>query len=106
METGDRRGICYAVQGIAIVALRAGHLHTAARLFAGAETIAPDVGATSMPRWNTWRDQSLGMLREALSPVDFATCWAAGEQLDRDVLVKQALTAAQRTESDLRRSAT
>jgi predicted ATPase/class 3 adenylate cyclase len=105
-ETGDRRGIYYAVQGIAIVATRAGHLHTAVGLFAGADTIAPDVGSGSMPLWNTWRDQYLGMLQDALSPVDFATGWAAGEQLDRDVLVKQALTAAQRTESDMKGSAT
>jgi predicted ATPase/class 3 adenylate cyclase/DNA-binding CsgD family transcriptional regulator len=105
-ETGDRRGIYYAVQGIAIVATRAGHLHTAVGLFAGADTIAPDVGSGSMPQWNTWRDQYLGMLQDALSPVDYATSWAAGEQLDRDVLVKQALTAAQRTESDMKGSTT
>lgn len=106
MQTGDRRGIYFAVQGIAIVVARAGHLHTAVRLLAGADTIASDVGPASMPRWNTWRDRSLGMIREALSPVDFTTSWAAGEQLDRDVLVKQALTAAQRTESDMRGPAT
>jgi hypothetical protein len=105
-ETGDRRGMYYAVQGIAIVAARAGHLHTAVGLFAGADTIAPDVGSGSMPLWNTWRDQYLSMLQDALSSVDFATGWTAGEQLDRDVLVKQALTAAQRTESDMKGSAT
>jgi hypothetical protein len=45
------------------------------------------------------------MLRDALSPVDFATIWATGEQLDQDVLVKQALTAAQGTGRDVTRPA-
>jgi hypothetical protein len=62
--------------------------------------------ATPVTPLNTWRDQQLNMLRDALSPVDFATSWTAGERLDPDVLVKQALTAAHRTETDVKGAAT
>ena len=76
-ETGDRRGVFYAIQGVAIVAARTGAQTTAARLFAGAETIGPDVGSGSMPEWNVWRDQHLEELRDALTAADFAVSWAA-----------------------------
>jgi predicted ATPase/class 3 adenylate cyclase/DNA-binding CsgD family transcriptional regulator len=99
-ETGDRRGVFYAIQGVAIVAARTGAHTTAARLFAGAETIGPDVGSGSMPEWNVWRDQHLEELRDALTAADFAVSWAAGERLDSGVLVKEALMAARQTESD------
>jgi predicted ATPase/class 3 adenylate cyclase/DNA-binding CsgD family transcriptional regulator len=99
-DTGDRRGVFYAVQGIAIVSTRVGDFATAARLFAGADAMAGDVGAGSMPQWNTWRDQHLDTLRDALSPVDLSTSWAAGERLAVDVLVKEAGIAARRTETD------
>jgi predicted ATPase/class 3 adenylate cyclase/DNA-binding CsgD family transcriptional regulator len=105
-ETGDRRGVFYAVQGIAIVSTRAGDFTTAVRLFAGADAIAADVGPGSMPQWNTWRDQHLGTLRDALSPVDFSTSWAAGERLAADVLVKEATIAARRAETDAAKAAT
>ena len=105
-ETGDRRGVFYAVQGIAIVLTRAGGFTTAVRLFAGADAIAADVGASSMPQWNTWRDQHLDTLRDALSPVDFSANWTAGERLAADVLVKEAIVAARRTETDAPKAAT
>lgn len=105
-ETGDRRGLFYALQGIAIVSTRAGDFTTAVRLFAGADAIAADVGASSMPQWNTWRDQHLGTLRDGLSPVDFSTSWAAGERLAADVLVKEATIAARRVETDAAKAAT
>ncbi len=99
-DTGDRRGIFYAVQGIAIVSTRSRDFATAARLFAGADAIAADVGAGSMPQWNTWRDQHLDTLRNELSPDDVSTIWAAGERLAVDVLVKEAIIAAGRAETD------
>jgi hypothetical protein len=99
-ETGDRRGIFYAIQGVAIVAARTGAHTSAVRLFAGAETIGPDVGSGSMPEWNVWRDQHLEELRDALTAADFAVSWAAGERLDSGVLVKEALMAARQTECD------
>ena len=105
-ETGDRRGVFYAVQAIAIVSTRAGGLTTAVRLFAGADAIAPDVGSGSMPQWNTWRDQHLDTLRDALSPADFSISWTAGERLAADVLVKEAIIAARRTETDAAEAAT
>jgi hypothetical protein len=92
--------IFYAIQGVAIVAARTGADTNAARLFAGAETLGPDIGSGSMPEWNVWRDQHLERLRDALSPADFAVSWAAGERLDSGVLVKEALMAARQTESD------
>ena len=76
------------------------------RLFAGADAIAADVGASSMPQWNTWRDQHLDTLRDALSPVDFSANWTAGERLAADVLVKEAIVAARRTETDAPKAAT
>jgi predicted ATPase/class 3 adenylate cyclase/DNA-binding CsgD family transcriptional regulator len=105
-DTGDRRGVFYAVQGIAIVLTRSGDFATAVRLFAGADAIAADVGAGSMPQWNAWRDQHLDELRDALSPVDFSTIWAAGERLAADVLVKEAIIAARRTETEAATAAT
>ena len=102
-ETGDRRGVFYAVQGIAVVSTRARDFTTAARLFAGADAIAADVGAGSIPQWNSWRDRHLGTLRDALSPVDFSTSWTAGERLAADVLVKEAAIAARRAETDAAR---
>lgn len=105
-ETGDRRGMFYAIEGISIVAGRAGRLISAVQLFGGADAIAPDVGSGSMSRWNTWRDQHLDALRDALSPVDFSINWAAGQRLAPDVLVKEALMTAQRTEADLTEAAT
>jgi predicted ATPase/class 3 adenylate cyclase/DNA-binding CsgD family transcriptional regulator len=98
-ETGDLRGVFYAIQGIAIVTSHSGALTTAVRLFAGAETIAPIVGSGSMPEWNVWRDQHLDRLREALGPADFAVSWAAGKRLEAEVLVKEALMSARHTES-------
>jgi predicted ATPase/class 3 adenylate cyclase/DNA-binding CsgD family transcriptional regulator len=95
-ETGDWRGIYYAIQGIAIVATREGRLPTAVRLFAGAHGLGPDVGGASMPLWNEWRDHYLALLREALSSVEFSTGWLAGERLEPDVLVKEALIEARR----------
>jgi predicted ATPase/class 3 adenylate cyclase/DNA-binding CsgD family transcriptional regulator len=105
-ETGDWRGIFYAIQGVAIVAARTGRFTTAVRLFAGGDSIASDVGSGSMPLWNTWRDEHLGLLRDGLSPVDFSTSWIAGERLERDVLVKEALLAARRIEADPEEAAT
>jgi predicted ATPase/class 3 adenylate cyclase len=100
-DTGDRRGIFYAVEGIAIVATRAGRFVPAVRLLAGAAAIAPDVGSSSMSPWNTWRDRHLDVLREALSPVEFSVNWAAGKRLEPEVLVKETLATAHRTEADL-----
>ncbi|HEY6697107.1 MAG TPA: hypothetical protein VIZ67_02710 [Acidimicrobiales bacterium] len=99
-ETGDRRGIFYALQGIAIVLTRAGGFTTAVRLFAGAGIIATDIGSGSMPQWNAWRDQHLATLRDELRPVDFSVSWTAGEHLETDVLIKEALMAARQMEAD------
>jgi predicted ATPase/class 3 adenylate cyclase len=96
-ETGDWRGNYYAIQGIAIVATRAGRFTTAVRLFAGADALGADVGSGSMPPWNAWRDRHLELLRDALSPVEFSIGWIAGERLEPDVLVKEALIEARRT---------
>ena len=97
-DTGDRRGIHYAVQGIGILATRAGHVVTAAGLFAGADAAAPDVGATGMPAWNAWRDRHLAALREALDPRELSAGWRAGVGLEPDVLVKEALVEARALE--------
>jgi predicted ATPase/class 3 adenylate cyclase/DNA-binding CsgD family transcriptional regulator len=94
-DTGDRRGMFYAIEGIAIILARAGRFIAAAQLFAGAGAIAPDVGSNSMSRWNTWRDRHLNMLRDALSPVEFSIHWAAGQRLEPEVLVKEALMTPQ-----------
>ncbi|HKE75844.1 MAG TPA: hypothetical protein VKB57_19660, partial [Acidimicrobiales bacterium] len=90
-DTGDRRGMVYAVEGIAIVLTRTGNHVSAAQLFAGAGETAADVGSSSMVRWNTWRGRHLSLLREALSPAEFSIHWAAGRRLDLDVLAKEAL---------------
>jgi predicted ATPase/class 3 adenylate cyclase/DNA-binding CsgD family transcriptional regulator len=90
-DTGDKRGMFYAVEGIAIVLTRTGRFNSAAQLFAGADGIAADVGASSMSRWNTWRSRHLDILRDTLSPAEFSVHWAAGQRLDLDVLVKEAL---------------
>jgi hypothetical protein len=95
-ETGDCRGIFYAVQGVAIVAARAARGTTAVRLFAGSEALAPDIGASSMPQWNTWRDRHLDQLRTDLTEVDFSSGWSAGQRLEPGVLVKEALIEAPR----------
>jgi predicted ATPase/class 3 adenylate cyclase len=95
-ETGDWRGIFYAVQGVAIVAARAARGTTAVRLFAGSEALAPDIGASSMPQWNTWRDRHLDQLRTDLTEVDFSSGWSAGQRLEPGVLVKEALIEAPR----------
>jgi predicted ATPase/class 3 adenylate cyclase len=99
-ETGDWRGIDFAVQGIAIVAIRAGRLTTALALFAGADAAAPDSGARSMPAWNRWRDHHLALLRAGLGPRAFAAGWTTGESLDPDVLVKEAIVEARRLDAD------
>jgi hypothetical protein len=99
-DTGDRRGIFYAIEGIAVVVARAGQCVPALQLLAGAGTIAPDVGSTSIARWNTWRGRHLDMLRAALNPTEFSANWAAGERLDPDVLVKEALVTADRVQVD------
>jgi predicted ATPase/class 3 adenylate cyclase/DNA-binding CsgD family transcriptional regulator len=91
-DTGDRRGMFYAIEGIAIVLSRAGRVTAAVQLFAGADALAPDVGSSSMSRWNAWRDRHLNGLRDALDPVEFSIHWAAGQRLERDVLVKEALS--------------
>ncbi len=98
-ETGDWRGIRFAVQGIAIVATRAGRFDTAVGLFAGAEVAAPDAGG-SMPAWNRWRDQHLAMARGGLSPRTLAARWTAGECVDPDVVVKEAIVEARRLEAE------
>jgi predicted ATPase len=97
-ETGDWRGIHYAVVGIGILATRAGHHVPAVCLFAGALAAGSDVGSASMPAWNVWRDRHLDRLRAAVSPRQFSTEWAAGERLSQDVLVKEALMEARRLE--------
>jgi hypothetical protein len=99
-DTGDRRGIFYAIEGIAVVVARAGWCIPAVRLFAGAGGIAGDVGSTSIVRWNTWRSRHLDMLRAALTPTEFSANWAAGQRLEPDVLVKEALLTATRAEVD------
>jgi predicted ATPase/class 3 adenylate cyclase len=96
-ETGDWRGIFYAVQGVAIVATRAGRGTTAVRLFAGSEALAPDIGASSMPQWNSWRERHLDRLRADLSAVEFSSGWSAGERFEPGVLVKEALIEARRS---------
>jgi hypothetical protein len=93
-DTGDRRGMVYAIEGIAITLARAGRFVPASRLFAGAGAIGPDVGAGSMSRWNTWRGRHLAMLRDALAPEERSAHWAAGQRLELDVLVKEALMAS------------
>ena len=93
-DTGDRRGMVYAIEGIAITLARAGRFVPAARLFAGAGAIGPDVGAGSMSRWNTWRGRHLAMLCDALAPEERSAHWAAGQRLELDVLVKEALMAS------------
>ena len=100
-DTGDRRGIFFAVEAIAIVATRSGLFTPAVRLLAGAAAIAPDVGPSSMSPWNTWRDRHLNVLRDVLGPVEFSVNWAAGERLEPDVLVKETLATAHRTEADV-----
>jgi hypothetical protein len=105
-ETGDWRGIFYAIEGISIVAGRTRRLISAVQLLGGADAIAPDVGSGSISRWNAWRDQHLDMLRDAMSTVDFSINWATGQRLEPDVLVKEALMTAQRTERDLTEAAT
>ena len=92
-DTGDRRGMFYAIEGIAITLVRAGRFDPAAQLFAGAGALAPDVGSGSISRWNSWRDRHLARLRDALSPEELSAHWAAGQRLDLDVLVKEALIA-------------
>src|SRR5262245_4489048 len=92
-DTGDRRGMFYAIEGIAITLVRAGHPMPAAQLFAGASALAPDVGSASISRWNSWRDRHLAQLRDALSPEELSAHQAAGQRLDLDVLVKEALIA-------------
>jgi hypothetical protein len=104
-ETGDWRGIVYAVQGIAIVATRAGRFTTAIRLFAGADALGSDVGADSMPPWNAWRGRHLDTLRESLSAVELSSGRTAGERLEPDVLVKEALMEARQTETDAQQPA-
>ena len=96
-ETGDWRGIFYAVQGVAIVTARVGRGTTAVRLFAGSEALAPDIGASSMPQWNTWRDRHLDQLRTDLTEVEFSSGWSTGQRLEPGVLVKEALIEARRT---------
>ncbi|MGH2477548.1 MAG: ATP-binding protein, partial [Candidatus Limnocylindrales bacterium] len=96
-ETGDWRGIFYAVQGVAIVAMRAGRRTTAVRLFAGSEALAPDIGASSMPQWNAWRDRHLDQLRTELTDIEFSSGWSAGKRLEPGVLVKEALIEARRS---------
>jgi predicted ATPase/class 3 adenylate cyclase/DNA-binding CsgD family transcriptional regulator len=93
-DTGDRRGMVYAIEGIAITLARAERFVNAVQLFAGAGALAPEVGASSMSRWNEWRDRHLNLLRDALSPDELSAHWAAGRRLDLDVLVKEALVTA------------
>src|SRR5262249_29264662 len=92
-DTGDRRGMFYAMEGIAVTLTRTGQFLAAAQLFAGANTIAPQVGSGSMSSWNLWRDRHLGVLRAALSPVELSAHQSVGERLELDVLVKAALMA-------------
>jgi hypothetical protein len=84
----------YAIEGIAITLARAERFVNAVQLFAGAGALAPEVGASSMSRWNEWRDRHLSLLRDALSPDELSAHWAAGRRLDLDVLVKEALVTA------------
>jgi tetratricopeptide (TPR) repeat protein len=99
-ETGDWRGMHFAVQGIAILAIRARRLAAAVTLIAGAEAAAPDVGVDTMGTWNDWRDHHVAVLRDRLRPDAFAAGWAAGRSLDPDVLVKEAVLEARRVELD------
>lgn len=99
-DTGDWRGIHFAVQGIGIVAIRAGRLTAAVALFAGADAAAPDAGARTMPAWNGWRDHHLALLRAGLSQRAYAAGWTAGECLDPDVLVKEAIVEARQLDAD------
>jgi predicted ATPase/class 3 adenylate cyclase/DNA-binding CsgD family transcriptional regulator len=97
-ETGDWRGIYFSVQGIAILATRLGRLESAARLFAGADSLASDVGAGSIQAWNAWRGKHLDILRDALSPGEPSTARAASEGLDPQVVIREALEEARRAE--------
>jgi hypothetical protein len=82
----------YAIEGIAVVLSRVGRVTAAVRLFAGADALAPDVGSSSMSRWNAWRDRHLNGLRDSIDPVEVSIHWAAGRRLEPDVLVKEALS--------------
>ena len=53
-----------------------------------------------MPGWNGWRDHHVALLRAGLGPRAFAAGWAAGESLDPDVLVKEAMVEARQLGAD------
>lgn len=97
-ETGDWRGIYLAVQGVAILATRAGRLDAAARLFGGADSLASDVGAGGNKAWDGWRDRHVDLLRAALSPDELSLGRAAGEGLGPQVVVQEALLEVRRME--------
>ena len=91
---GDRRALAECVIGLATVAVRAGRLELAARLYAAAEAQLRALGTTVTGSNQADYERGIAALRDASDPVRLAVAWRVGSALTLDMALREAQVLA------------
>jgi hypothetical protein len=75
---GVRPDVAQYLEGFAKLAVGAGQVHHAARLFGAAEAQRDQIGTAVPPVERADYDRAVALTREQLDPAAFSAAWAAG----------------------------
>jgi hypothetical protein len=92
-EIDDRRGLAYALVGLARVSLAAGDARAAAHLFGASDTLRMTGGPFLEVAMRTQLDRDLAAARAALGDAEFTAQWSAGRSVPLDETISAALGA-------------
>jgi predicted ATPase len=88
--THYREGLTYCLQGLAAVAAASGQLATAARALSAAQAARAQIGVRMSPQYEVPYEALRRQLEDGLGP-DFATTWAAGQALELNEALEEAI---------------
>jgi hypothetical protein len=91
-ELDDRRGIAYALVGLAGVSLAAGDGRAAAHLFGASDTLRAAGGPFLELALRTEVDRDLAATHAALGDDEFTAVWRAGRSVPLDQTIAVALS--------------
>lgn len=86
-------GIPHILECLAALAAKGGDVHSAARLFAAAQSVWQRIGAARFKVYDPGYHAELAALRKALSNKDFDNTWAEGAALSTEEAIAYALRA-------------
>ncbi len=93
-EIGDRSLIAACLEGLAKVALSAGHHDKTARLFGAVESLRQSLEWRRSPAFQLSHDHAVASMRAALGDVAFAAMWATGRAMTPEQAIEYALEDA------------